>query len=156
MSGDKVLSGLAPYELLMLAITMVGVLYLCLKDSGLKVSREGMYTSGASLRFDVEDDAGNRARSSPRDGFAGSQNTPPEFPQNVLDPADLDLAAALVDEEDSGADIEGPKRLAPVTVTDEKGNVRTVRFQEGMYASGRRHHRSGFSSDKLTKSLAGH
>lgn len=151
---DKVLSGLAPYELLMLAITMVGVLYLCLKDSGLKVSREGMYTSGAGLRFDVVDDAGNRARSRP-EGFAGSQNTPPEFPSNVLDPADLDLAAALVDEEDSGAGVQGTKYLAPVTVTDDKGNVRTVKFQEGMYASGKRL-RSGFTSDKLVGALAGH
>jgi hypothetical protein len=49
-------------EYFMQLVAMVGVLYLVYKESNLKLKLEGMYTSGAGLRYDTEFTGTNQAR----------------------------------------------------------------------------------------------
>jgi hypothetical protein len=109
-----------PYVSLFVAVTLVLVVWLHMRLSGIhvKVASEGI-TAGA-LGYQVVDDAGNRAGYYPaHEGMAGSMggNEPPVFSGNAFDETEEDrnatLRAKTADETSAVEGIVGSKARRP-------------------------------------------
>lgn len=96
MSTKLFNDSLGNFEYLLLGLTFLGVLYLVMKQANINVSlsKGDGFAGNHSIRFLQDDDAANRARSSPSDrGHEGMSMGSMEAPVWHATPTNLDMVA---------------------------------------------------------------